>query len=323
VRARPLPWLCALGLVTGFARAAVAEQRLSLELQGCGALSESALREHLALELATLGLADSALALRLRCDASTVVVELAEGARRYPVQARVELADTEPGARERLVALAASELVAQADRARRSDAQPAPAKPATTSRLSAPHPPLTSHAARRSSAARGSRVELSAAASAATQGEPKATLWGAALGARFALGRRWSFVADTRYERGQKSLTLAGVSWASLSGFAGAALSANAGAVQLSAGLGLRAGWLSLSAAAVAPNEGAGLTAPWAGVALPLRVALSLGGPVRPFAGVEAGYVTLPVRGNVDDGSALVEQRGGWLLCSLGVAVAL
>jgi hypothetical protein len=55
-----------------------------------------------------------------------------------------------------------------------------------------------------------------------------------------------------------------------------------------------------------------------------------LGGFVAPFLGVEAGYVALPVRGQVDDATGspdarrvLVEQRGAWLSGSVGLAVAL
>jgi hypothetical protein len=48
-----------------------------------------------------------------------------------------------------------------------------------------------------------------------------------------------------------------------------------------------------------------------------------LGGAVKPFLGAEAGYVTLPVRGNVSDGQLLVKHSGAWLSASLGAAIEL
>lgn len=315
-------WLGAFGVVTCVARAASAQQPLELELQGCSALSESALREHLALELSTLGLVGTGMTLRLRCDAAGVLVELGQGSNREPVQGRVELGDTEPGARERLVSLAASELIAQTTRAPPSEAHTEPATAATTARRSVAPAKPARDTHRQQRPARRSRAELSAAASAALQGEPKATLWGAALGARFVLGARVALVVDARFERGQQALSLADVRWTSWSGFAGVALSGQVAALELSAGLGVRAGWLSLAANALAPNDGARLTAPWGGVAVPLRVTF-VGRRLRPFVGTEAGYITLPVRGNVNDGSVLLEERGVWLSGSLGVAVTL
>jgi hypothetical protein len=128
---------------------------------------------------------------------------------------------------------------------------------------------------------------------------------------------------DTRFERGQESLPLADVRWTLLSGFVGAGVGHRLGPLGLGAGLGVRAGWLALAATGTAPNEGRSLTAPWAGVAMPLRLSLDAFGVVSPFVAAEAGYVALPVRGNVDDGSVLVAQRGFWLTGSVGLAVAL
>jgi hypothetical protein len=311
-------WLVIATLAAHVAPARASEEPLSLSLVGCSALSEAALREHLALELTTLGLSRAPGRLQLRCEPASVVVSWsdADGAR-APMVTRVELQDTARGARERLVALAVSELVAQSERARRAEQERAPlpavvtAKPLETAR-SQPPPPN----------ARRSPGEVSAAASAAAVGEPRALLWGASIGARFRVGDRATLLLDGHFERGGDQLSLAEVRWLSLSGLLGAALRTSAGPLELSAGLGLRAGWLSLAASAQAPDEGGSFTAPWAGVALPLRAALATGS-VRPFLGVEGGYVTLPVRGTVNDGGVLVEHRGAWLTASLGVALAL
>ena len=317
--------LAGIGLVLSLApRAHAAESQVGLELRACAELSESTLREHLELELSTLGLSRADARLQLRCEQSSVVIELfrASGAS-YPVQVRVELRDTAKAARERLVALSASELIAQAERAR-ANPPPRPASHPGEREASLAAPTLDRAPVKRP------RTELFVAGNAALQGRPPAALWGGSLGTRWGVTHIWSVLFDTRFERGQESLEQAVVRWTLLSGFVGAGANAKAGPLQLSAGLGARAGWLALAARAPRPNEGRSFTAPWAGVAVPLRVALDLGGFVSPFLGVEAGYVALPVRGQVDDASGaspsrtvLVEQRGVWLSGSVGLAVAL
>ncbi len=307
----------ALG-ATLLASGAAAQGAPSVTLEGCQSLSEAAFRKHLSLELSTLGLERALPALELHCDRGfvTIAVQLAN-AKRYPVAARVDLGDTARGARERLAALAASELVARAVRATEAEAEPHAAEskpesaPAARVDLTPPKP------------ARPARFELSASGTAVALGAPRATLWGAALGSRIGLGSRWSLLLDTRFERGDDALSLAKVRWSSLSGLLGVASRLRAGPLELSAGLGARVGWLSLSATAAPPYQGQSMTAPWAGVAVPLRASFALGGSVKPFVGAEAGYVTLPVRGNVGDGERLVEHSGAWLSASLGAAIEL
>ena len=314
----------ALALGASFAlatlRARAADSRVRLELRGCADLSESTLREHLELELATLGLSRVEVRLQLVCGSGVVALELSRATgERYPVQVRVALSDTAKAARERLVALAATELVAQAERAPENERSGAvPAVPARAPKTLQPESVAVAPARSRSP-----RLELLIAGSAALDGAPRATLWGGSLGSSWRAKRAWSVLVDTRFERGQESLRLADVRWTLLSGFLGVGVNANLARLRLSAGIGVRAGWLSLAARARLPNEGLGFTAPWAGVAAPLRVALDVGGFVAPFVGCEAGYVLAPVRGKVDDGSVLVEQRGVWISGSLGVAVAL
>ncbi len=310
-----------LGLLLA-AHASGAESRVGLELGACPTLSESALREHLDLELATLALSDANARLVLRCEQSLVAIELfrASGIS-YPVQVRVELRDTAKPARERLVALAATELVAQAERAQSSEAAEMSALPAERA-----EPSAVAHAepaAGLTARERRPRIELFVAGSAALDGSPPAALLGGSLGTRWGVTQTWSVLLDTRLERGEQSVQLADVRWTLLSGFAGAGANASVGPLRLSAGLGLRAGWLALAASVRLPNEGQSFTAPWAGVAVPLRMAFDVGGFVSPFVGGEAGYVLAPVRGEVSDGSVLVEQRGSWLCGNVGVAVAL
>jgi len=295
---------------------------VELAMGNCSALSENALREHLELELETLGLSAADARLALRCEATSVSVELYRAlGERYPVHVEVELRDTAKAARERLVALAASELVAQAERAPAAARTLSPrAVPAATA---APSADLAPQSVPRASPAARSPIELFVAGNTAYSGEPRATLWGATLGTRWGLGRPWSVLFDVRFERGRARLELADVRSTLFSGFVGAGVGAAAGPLRLSAGAGVRAGWLSLVATAQPPNEGRSLTAPWAGLAVPLSSTLDLGGRARPFVGAEVGYVALPVRGTLDDGSVLVAQRGAWLSASVGIAIAL
>lgn len=298
--------------------------RVELELRACSELSEAVLREHLAIELATLGLDAQATHLTLRCEQGAVAIQLylADGTL-YPIASRVALADTARGARERLVALAASELTAQAardERERREQRE----RPPPSLRLAPPPAPLRDKIpADRSVRSSRRRVELSLGGSGSSTGSPSTWLWGGVLGARFGLGGGGSLVVDVDLQRGSERLPLAEVRWTKFGGFAGGALGGELGPLRLSVGLGVRAGWVTLAASADSPNTGQSLTAPWAGPALPLRVALATGASVLPFVAGEVGYVALPVRGVVSDGNALVEQRGFWLGGSVGLAVEL
>jgi hypothetical protein len=307
---------------TGRARAAA--DSVELSLHGCPDISDSALREHLAIELKTLGLDRVVALFSLHCEGDTASIELRDrSGARYPIASRVELRETARGARERLLALAASELLAQAERTEHEPARerastapaptpsPAPAPARDTAPATVKQEPGRRH------------VELSLAGSGMTSGQPRAFLWGGVLGARWGVRRGWSVVLDTQLARGRESLPLTDVRWTMLCGFAGGALATELGPLRVSAALGVRAGWLTLAAEAKAPNSGRSMTAPWAGAALPLRVAFDTGAALSPFVAAEAGYVTLPVRGRVEDGPLLVEQRGPWLGGSVGLAVEL
>jgi hypothetical protein len=298
---------------------------IPLELYDCPALSQPALREHVDLELKTLDLAGADAHLRVRCQGSAVTITLsrASGAP-YPIEVRVELRDTARAARERLIALAATELVAQAERAQ---GQQEPAKVTAPAASSSPGPPRdTGSEPRHASVSGRLQHELFLAGSVAQHGRPSTTLWGGSLGAALGLTPRWSLLLDTRFERGQGVTELADVRWSVLSGFVGPLLSMRWGPVRPALGLGLRAGWLALDATATLPDQGRSMTAPWAGLALPLRLGADLGEFAAPFLGGELGWVFAPVRGNVQHGasvSTLMEQRGLWLTAQVGIGLRL
>lgn len=299
--------------------ASAAASALRVEMRDCANLSQAALREHLDLELATLSLSHVAAQLAIHCqsDAATIALTRASGSR-FPVEVRVDLRDTAQAARERLIALAATELVAQAERARAESELPlataAPIARPAQARDSAGGTPQ--HSRHRAS-------QLFVAGSLSLDGAPKTVLWGGSLGALLGLARSWSLLLDTRFERGQRQGELATVRWSSLSGFAGPSVRAELGLFQPMGGFGVRAGWLALSADARTPHEGRSLTAPWLGLALPVRLGAELATGVIPFLGAEAGYVLVPVKGNVDDGSSLAQHRGLWFGGTIGVAVRL
>lgn len=287
-------------------------QGAELRLRNCATLSESMLREQLELELSTLSLQHVDVQLSLRCEGTKALVELTHaGEAREPALVTVELGDTERGARERLLALSLSELVAQQDRA--------PRRAATVTPKVEPLPPPKE----RPAVPARSRVALDLAATGAKHGDPSALLWGGALGARFGFSPHWGMALESHIERGSSNVTRATLRWSLLSAFVGIAARTELGACELSAALGARGGSLTWTATANAPLAGRSLTAAWGGVALPLRVALNVGSKVRPFVGGELGYVLLPARGSVSDGSVLVTERALWLGASLGGALPL
>ncbi|HEY6079875.1 MAG TPA: hypothetical protein VIW29_13770 [Polyangiaceae bacterium] len=291
---------------------------VDLLLKGCPGLDQTALREHLDLELLTLKLERVVASLRVTCEQDVAEIRV-DGpvAGDSPFQVRVELRDTAAGARERLVALAATELLSRVERSGESarPAEPPIAPEASSTAAEARDAVPVAGPARRS-------VELFAAASVARTGQPGTLLWGGALGTLVGWGKHGGLLFDMRFESGETALELASVRWSVLSAFAGPALRFELSKARFVAGLGLRGGWLALDATATAPNEGQRMTAPWAGVAFPLRVSAGLG-VVAPFLGLEGGYVLLPVRGDVDGEATLVAQRGPWLAASLGLGVAL
>lgn len=299
---------------------------IPLELYDCPALSEPALREHIDLELTTLELSRVDARLGVRCQGSSVIIMLSRASgSRYPVEVRVELRDTARAARERLIALAATELVAQAERAK---VQQEPARAGTPPASSDADPPRNAEPPRdvgpeRRYPSGRAQHELFVAGSVAQHGKPSTTLWGGSLGAALGLTPRWSLLLDTRFERGQGVTELADVRWSVLSGFVGPLLRLRLGPVRPALGFGLRAGWLALDATAAPPNQGLSMTAPWAGLSLPLRLGAELGDFAAPFLGGELGWVVAPVRGNVNDGSMLMEQRGLWLTAQVGIGLRL
>jgi hypothetical protein len=288
---------------------------MTLVLDGCSAFSEPELRELVVLELATLALPARVFTLSVRCDAAFATIRIGDPSdSRFPVEARVDLSKTAEGARARLVALAATELLAQAGQ--RVAEAPAPPTPSAEPRAERDAPAPTAATARSHATPRS---QIYAAGTLGVMGDPATKLVGGALGA--ALGRHVAALIDVGFAGGSVRTSLADVRWSSWTAYAGPLVRGRVGELALGAGLGVRVGWLSLDARAAAPNEGRELGAPWAGVAVPVRVEAELSSAILPFLALEGGYVLSPVRGTIDDGRALAEQRGAWLMASAGLGV--
>jgi hypothetical protein len=294
--------------------------RLAIELDGCAALTEPRLRELVELELGTLRIAAGGSTLRVGCDAGSAVIRLrrASGAW-FPIEVRVELRETEVGARSRLVALAATELLAGAARSDEvKSAAPPPSVPVSPAAAPARDEERERGERRRSTS---QRVALHATATVAIMGDPATTLAGGSLGAALAFTHRWSLLLETGYAGGVAHASPTEVRWSSWSAFVGPLATFRPGPLLLGAALGLRGGRLSLHANATRPDAGRSLVAPWLGIAVPLRLEAELVGALRGLLSLEAGYVLSPVRGNDDAGQVIASHRGVWGTLGAGAAL--
>jgi hypothetical protein len=279
----------------------------------CPSLDEQALRELVLLELRTLSVSGDGMRVEITCTGDVAAVTLTDTrGQTYPIASRVDFARADPGARERLVALATTELVEQADRADHAEqARPQPTprpverrepEPAKTGREAAP------------------RTELALLGVGTVLGSPTTLLAGGALSARFTLAGPWAAALDARLEGGATDAESARVSWTSFGGSAALLYVHRFGTVTLGAGAGARAGRLRLEATVDSPDRGRALSGTWLGPMIPLRASFVLARHVALVGTAEAGHVALPVRGNSTDGSSVARAEGPWI--SLGVGVA-
>jgi hypothetical protein len=306
---------CSLSCFAGPARA---QPRLAIELVGCATLTEPRLRELVELELETLRIAPGVSALHVQCDAGSAVIRLRrDSGSWFPIEVRVELGETEASARSRLVALAATELLAGAARRDFAESPPPPAR--------APVPPAATRVDEREREPRrrpaSDAVVVHGTATFAVMGDPATTLAGGSLGATLGFNHRWSLLLDAGYAGGVTRTSPAAVRWSSWSAFVGPLAAFRASPFLFGAALGLRAGRLSLRANATQPDEGRSLVAPWLGAAVPLRVEVELVGALRGLLSAEAGYVLSPVAGNDDAGRAIASHRGVWGTLGAGAAL--
>jgi hypothetical protein len=297
-----------------------AASSISLVERDCSLLDERALGELVELELRTLSATGSRVRVEIVCNGHVAAVSLADAdGRPYPIASRVDFSKAGPGARERLVALAATELVAQAERAERAKpvtgesskaAGAPPTRDAAPARTAGPEPPERPLV----------EVELTAVGTAL--GSPTTLLVGVALGANVALGGPWVAAFDARFDRGASDIALAEVSWTMLGGSAALEFERRLGIARLGVGAGVRGGRLSLDARAEAPDSGRNVSGAWFGPMVPVRAAFDLVDRVALVAKLEGGYVAIPVRGTVDGGNPVVRAEGPWASLGFGVSAA-
>jgi len=290
----------------------------SVELRHCDGLDGSALESLLALELHTLGLPPGEVAIVVTCAGALATIRLAHAASRTSAaEVRVDLSRTAPQARARLVALAASELVARTERA------PQRHQPATTAAGATPTSARGEAPARANEDSTLIRPLLLAGVSVERAGKPATALAGVLLGTQLTLMRGVSLPFEARYAEGSTQTSVAGVDWQLFTASAGLALDLGAEPVSLTIGPSLRAGWVTLEASATPPNQGRRLTGPWLAATAGARGWLRLSSAWRGFAGLEGGCLMAPVRGTLDRQATLVEAGGCYFGGSLGLGYAL
>ena len=278
-----------------------ARAKSAIELDGCDPLDRELLVELFELELRTLKLDQSHFELVVSCEGESATIRVLQAVTgATPARTSVDLSRTAPEARERLVALAASELLAQAERERREEAPAPQAEPAPP-----PRPPLFVALPRPKPL-----PALLVGASATRMGDPRTVLWGALLGMQAPLPGPLSLGVDTRYAWGTTETPLASVDWTLLSAAIELAVEGLADPFTITLGPSLRGGWVALEAQAESPARGDRVTGPWLAGAGVLRFAPQLERHVLLFAGLEVGCVLVPVRGTVDDGPTLVSADG-------------
>jgi hypothetical protein len=299
------------------AHSALAEPKgeLTLELEGCEDVEETALRALLSIELSTLHVAPRGLRLSVSCVGTSATLALDAGDTAPPQELNVELGAVDAGARTRLVALTASELIAKFQ-PHAAPVQKPPKQPA---------PERNEELADTSEAKDGTatRNEWWLSGSLRRGGAPATSLFGGALGAEHWLDRVFSLAGELRAERGRTHTPLASVDWTPSSVSAAAFAGGQVGRLHLRTGPGFRAGWLLLDAHANAPNQGQRLSRGWLSGSLFAHVSFDLSRNCAILTGFEAGYVAWPVRGDVLGGGTLVDANGAWLGGTLGVALVL
>jgi hypothetical protein len=289
-----------------------------VELRGCRDVEETALRSLLAIELSTLKIAPQGLELRVTCRGTSATMELlAEDG--SPAQGLdVELDIVAAGARTRLVALTASELIAKFQ----SRAQPAEEKPKQPTVKPSPlMPPDHQASSVEDKRATSKRVELSASFSWRRGGTPGTSLLGGALGGEYFMNPASSLALELRAEHGRTRTPLSSIDWTPLTAGVAVLVGGGSGPLHLRAGPGVRAGLLLLDAHADSPNQGRSLSRAWVSAVLRAQVSLDLSPRFAFLAGFDAGYVAWPVHGEVQGGVPLVDANGAWLGGTLGAAL--
>jgi hypothetical protein len=226
-----------------------------------------------------------------------------------PLEVRMTLGATERGSLARLLALRISEQLTAPPPAPPAPPPPPPPPPAAPEeRTIQPELPFT-------------RGAVSLSATTRRVGKPAAWLGGIALGYLAPLQRRLAVKASVDLALGSVQTDLAAVTWRELG--AAVALLARLDTRHLDAGIGpgFRGAFTWLSARDVdAQHAGRALSAAWAGPLLLAHLGVHGQSPWQALLELEAGYVVMPIRGQLDDERTLLSISGAWLAARAGAA---
>ena len=285
-----------------------------LSIESCPTVDAIRLRELIAIELGTVGAADSprATMIRLSCTGARVSIELTDNSTGRRSSTDMDLVTTAAPARPRLLALTVTEFMALTWAELRAPASTVPAPtPAPVIAVAGPSPET------------GSSLRLFAVAGVRRIGQPRTWLSGAGVGCDVRFGPHLALAADFRAERGGTHTTLAAIDWLGGTGTVGLAIGAARGHLGWDVAPGFTVGVVRLSAVppTMSDARGAALTGLWAGPTLTTRLRRTFGTRAYVHLELGAGAVTRSVVGLVNNNSPLVRIQGGWGAAGLGGGV--
>ncbi|HEX4334499.1 MAG TPA: hypothetical protein VH062_01225 [Polyangiaceae bacterium] len=281
---------------------------IPVELLACSDVDRTELEKLLAIEYQTLGVEP-------RNDGERVVVTCSGERAQLTLEpggasSGVELSGTSVSAWPRLLALAVSELVIEA-RARIATASTPVKHPGVAARPSETSAPVAKTLPL--------RLRLFAGARAQWLPHAAASLWGPELG--FATGAFFplSIELRARIGFGSTSTEVARVGWTVEGGSVAVRWDVRAGRFTAGGGPGF-----SLDALQLAPTvkidaaHGQRVSGAFGGPELDVYGSVALGSALLIYARIDAGFLALPVRGDVSDGRRLVDASGGFIGAALG-----
>lgn len=290
-----------------------------LDSSHCGSVARDELRELVALELAPRPVqsprevpADASITrAELTCSETRARLFVRDAARQQQHELGLDLAQIDPPARARLIALALAELIATVDM------EPVSA-PERADETAAPEP---------SAALRLGRSSWWLGAGLSRAGRPRVLAPSLQTGVVARLARLpLALLSDLQLQRGARTVGPGRMVVWTTSGSLGLAGMLRAGPAELALGLGMRLGYARLVGEAgaadvsIAAHTVQGL---WWGPSSAVSALLPLHGRFSLRAGLDIGWIARGVRGLDNGGMAAFRLEGLLLQATLGVSLAL
>jgi hypothetical protein len=266
-------------------------------------------REIFYIELSTLN-ADTTRDARkvvVSCASDTANIQIYDARNRQTGSRDLPLHRAQQETHARLLALAASELLADSGSVTPEQVvEPEPeAAPAT---VGSPPP---------------RRVGVFAKAAGLSVGTPRGMLWGGGLGLEYEWSENYATSIEFSGASGSVPTELAKVTELGAHAAVSSHVGATLGDLRLGIGPGVLLGWFKLSADPIVPRaEGGDVDGVWGGVHMSGRARLSIGARLYVRVDAQAGLVTLPLRGVTDGGQSVVDIDGAWLAGGLGAGLS-